>query len=284
VKPGRAIWHLMMSEWFASVRPSGDSLLGRTGAGASWGSARVPVDVLRPRAVSVIAKDLANAELFKGLTADALADVAERGRVQTLTRGTILFVQGAPAERCHTLLTGGVRITQSGSEGGQVIVRFVGPGETFGTVALFTDRRYPAEATAVTDSVEISWPEPTLLELIHRYPQIALNLTKVVGERLREVQERLRELATQRVDQRIAHVLLRLADRGSPEGRDDAVIEFPLTRQDVAEMCGATLYTVSRVLTAWEKAGYIATHRKRLSIRKLGDIRRLAGESPLPRH
>ena len=223
--------------------------------------------------MSVIAKDLANAELFKGLTADALVDVAERGRVQTLTRGTILFVQGAPAERCHTLLTGGVRIAQSGSEGGQVIVRFVGPGETFGTVALFTDRRYPAEATAVTDAVEISWPEPTLLELIHRYPQIALNLTKVVGERLREVQERLRELAT---------ALLRLADRRSTEARDDAVIEFPLTRQDVAEMCGATLYTVSRVLTAWEKAGYIATHSKRLSIRKLGDIRRLAGESPVP--
>jgi len=45
-------------------------------------------------------------------------------------------------------------------------------------------------------------------------------------------------------------------------------------------MCGATLYTVSRVLTAWEKAGYIVTNRKRLSIRKLGDIRRLAGEAP----
>ena len=232
-------------------------------------------------AVSVIARNLANTELFEGLTPDALVDVAGHGRVQTLTKGTILFVQGSLAERCHTLLSGRVRIAQSGAEGGQLIVRFVGPGETFGTVALFTDRRYPAEATAVTDSVEISWPETTLLELIHRYPQIALNLTRVVGTRLREAQERLRELATQRVDQRIAHALLRLADRAANHGKDDAVIEFPLTRQDVAEMCGATLYTVSRVLTAWEKAGYIATHRKHLSIRKLGDIRRLAGESPV---
>jgi CRP-like cAMP-binding protein len=232
-------------------------------------------------AVSVIAGQLANTELYEGLTPDALVDVAGRGRVQTLRKGTILFVQGSPAERCHTLISGRVRIAQSGAEGGQVIVRFVGPGETFGTVALFTDRRYPAEATAVTDSVEISWPEPTLLELIRRYPQVALNLTRIVGTRLREVEERLRELATQRVDQRIAHALLRLADRGATPGKDDAVIEFPLTRQDVAEMCGATLYTVSRVLTAWERAGYIATHRKRLRIRKLGDIRRLAGESPV---
>jgi CRP-like cAMP-binding protein len=232
-------------------------------------------------AVPVIAADLANTELFEGLTADALLDVAARGRVQTLAKGTILFVQGEPAERCHTLLSGRVRIAQSGPDGGQVIVRFVGRGEIFGTVALFTDRRYPAEATAVTDSVEISWPETILLELIQRYPQIALNLTRIIGKRLREVQERLRELATERVDQRIAHALLRLADRRIADDEEDAVIEFPLTRQDVAEMCGATLYTVSRVLTAWEKAGYIATHRKRLSIRKLGDIRRLAGESPV---
>jgi CRP-like cAMP-binding protein len=217
-------------------------------------------------------------DLFMGLAREALADVARCGRMQTLARGTVLFAQGAPADRCHALLTGRVRIVQSGPEGGQVIVRFVGPGETFGTVALFTDRRYPAEAVAVIDSASISWPEHTLLELIHQYPQIALNLLAVLGARLREVQERLRELATQRAEQRIAHALLRLTDPHAIAGRD-AAIEFPLTRQDVAEMCGATLYTVSRVLTAWEKAGYIETHHKHLTIRKLDEILRLAGES-----
>lgn len=234
---------------------------------------------MRTPAAPVVAQQLANTELFGGLVRDALADVAERGRVQALTRGAILFAQGAPADSCHVLLSGRIRIAQSGPEGGQVIVRFVGPGETFGTVALFTDRRYPAEASAVINSVEISWPEPTLLELIHRHPRIALNLVSLVGARLREVQERLRELATQRVDQRVAHALLRLADQGAGSGKDGAVIEFPLTRQDVAQMCGATLYTVSRVLTAWEKAGYIATHRKRVSIRKLGEIRRVASQT-----
>lgn len=216
-------------------------------------------------------------DLFVGLAREALADVARCGRVQTLTTGTILFAQGAPADRCHALIAGRVRIVQSGPEGGQVIVRFVGPGETFGTVALFTDGRYPAEAAAVIDSVGISWPEPTLLELIHQYPQIALNLVRIVGGRLREAQERLRELATQRAEQRIAHALLRLTE-GASAGKHDATIEFPLTRQDVAEMCGVTLYTVSRVLTAWEKAGFIKTHRRHLTIRKLDEIHRLAGE------
>jgi CRP-like cAMP-binding protein len=228
---------------------------------------------------SAVAEQLAGMDLFAGLARQALADVAARGRVQTLTRGTILFAQGTPADRCHALIAGRVRIVQSGPEGGQVIVRFVGPGETFGTVALFTDGRYPAEAAAVIDSVGISWPEATLLELIHQYPQIALNLVRIVGARLRDVQERLRELATQRAEQRIAHALLRLTDPGATAGKHDAAIEFPLTRQDVAEMCGATLYTVSRVLTSWEKAGYIKTHRKHLTIRRLDEIYRLAGES-----
>jgi len=228
---------------------------------------------------AAVAEQLARMDLFLSLTPPALTEVAKRGQVQRLTQGTLLFAQGAPADRCHALIEGRMRITQSGAEGDQIIVRFVGPGETFGTVALFTDRRYPAEATAVVDSIEISWPESTLLELIQRHPRIALNLVKIAGSRLREAQERLREVATQRVDQRIAHALLRLAHRdATPEGKANAAIEFPVTRQDLAEMCGATLYTVSRVLTAWEKAGYITTKRKQLTIRRYAEIQRLAGE------
>src|SRR5215471_12628814 len=183
---------------------------------------------------AAVAEQLSRLDLFLGLKPAALTEVARRGQVQKLTKGTLLFAQGATADRCHALIEGRMRIAQSGAEGDQIIVRFVGPGETFGTVALFTDRRYPAEATAVVDSLEISWPEPTLLELIQRHPQIALNLVKIVGSRLREAQERLREVATQRVDQRIAHALLRLAH----EGEGGTAIGFPVTRQDLAEMCG----------------------------------------------
>jgi len=222
---------------------------------------------------------LADMELFASLTSEALADVAARGRVQALAAGTTLFVQGAPANRCYAVLSGRIRIAQSGEEGGQLIVRFVGPGEMFGTVALFTDRCYPATAVTVVDTVEISWTEPDLLVVIHRYPQIALNLVRTVGARLREVQERLREVATQRVERRIAHALLRLASRASSARADEAEIAFPLTRQDVADLCGATLYTASRVLKAWDRAGYIATRRSRLAILNLEALRHIAGEA-----
>lgn len=226
------------------------------------------------------ADQLARMELFLGLSAEALTEIAAKGRVQFLPRETILFTQGAPADRCHAVIDGRVRVSQAGAEGGHLIVRFIGPGEMFGTMAFFTDRRYPAEAATVIDSVEISWTEPVLLELIQRYPQIALNVVRIAGARLREVQERLRELATERVDRRIAHALLRLAGPTALQGDAAAAIDFPLTRQDVAAMCGATLHTASRILKAWERAGYITTHRRRLTIHKLAEIRRIA-EGPL---
>ncbi|MGH8201642.1 MAG: Crp/Fnr family transcriptional regulator, partial [Steroidobacteraceae bacterium] len=78
---------------------------------------------------------IAGMELFVGLPVFALDEVAASGRVRALPRGTTLFAQGAPAERGHALIAGHVRIAQSGEEGGQLIVRFIGPGEMFGTVA-----------------------------------------------------------------------------------------------------------------------------------------------------
>jgi len=225
---------------------------------------------------SLSLENLSSMELFASLSRDALAEVADCARLRRLPKGTVVFTQGAPARHCHALMEGRVRITQSDENGGQLVVRFIGRGEMFGTVALFTDGKYPAEATAVTDSVEVSWTESALLDLIRRHPQIALNIIKVLGERVRDVQQRLREVATQRVECRIANVLLHLADRAGQPARDGTTIGFPLTRRDVAEMCGSTLHTVSRILTAWEKAALIATKRQRVTIRCRDAIRRIA--------
>ncbi|MGD9743765.1 MAG: Crp/Fnr family transcriptional regulator [Dongiaceae bacterium] len=225
---------------------------------------------------SLLPENLSSMELFTGLPREALAEVAGCARLRRLAKDTIVFAQGARAGHCHALAEGRVRITQSDENGAQLVVRFIGRGEMFGTVALFTDGRYPAEAKTVTDSIEVRWTEPVLLDLIRRHPQIALNIITVLGGRVRDVQERLREVATQRVECRIANVLLRLADRAGHPAGDGTTIGFPLTRRDLAEMCGSTLHTVSRILTAWEKAALIATKRQRITIRRRDAIRRIA--------
>jgi CRP-like cAMP-binding protein len=219
---------------------------------------------------------LAEMELFLDLPRSALTEAMARARIRRLPKDTVVFAQGQKAEHCHALLDGRVRIVQSDEDGAQLVVRFIGPGEMFGTMGLFTDRTYPAEAVAVLDSAEISWTEAALLELIERHPRIALNLVRIVGVRLREAQERLREVSTQRAERRIANILMRLAKTKGHVQDVGATIDFPLTRKDIAEMCGTTLHTVSRILSAWEKAGLVVSTRQRVTIRRMPEITKIA--------
>lgn len=226
--------------------------------------------------IPVPRKDLAGLELFRGLTAAALEDVLAASRLRHLAKDTRIFNQGDGRVRAHALIEGSVRISQSGSDGAQVVMRFIAQNEMFGTVALFTNRRYPADAETLTDVVEISWSEADLLKLMDRHPMIAINAIRIVGKRLQEAQNRLRELATQRVEQRIAHAILRLANQAGQQSEEGVTIGFPLRRKDIADICGTTLHSVSRILTAWEKAGLLVTRHHRLSIRKSFEIKRIA--------
>ena len=219
-------------------------------------------------------------ELFQGLAPPALHDVLGVARVRRISRETRIFSQGNPGVRAHALVEGSVRISQSGSDGAQTVMRFIGPGEMFGTVALFTDGRYPADAIAVAHSLEVSWSEGELLELMGRHPKIAINVIRIIGKLLQEVQDRVRELSTQRAERRVAHAVLRLARQAGHSTIDGTAIEFPLRRKDVAALSGTTLHTASRILTGWEKAGLVLTRNQRLTIRGTAEIARIAEEPP----
>ena len=227
---------------------------------------------LAPQAIAAM-------ELFRGLPASALKSVAASARVRRLPKDLRIFCQGEEGVRAHAVIEGVVRIAQSGSDGAQVIIRFIGPGEMFGTVSLFTDNRYPADAITLVDTLEASWSEADLLGLIHRHPQIGVNVIRVIGKRLQEVQDRVRELATQPAERRVAHAVLRLARQAGHSTVDGTAIEFPLRRKDVADIAGTTLHTASRILTAWEKAGLLATHNQRLTIRQPAKLSRIAEDA-----
>lgn len=222
---------------------------------------------------------LAVMELFRGLPASALDSAAARARVRRLPRELRIFNQGDAGVRAHAVIKGGVRIAQAGSDGAQVVIRFIGPGEMFGTVALFTDGRYPADAITLSETLEASWSEAELLELMACYPQIAINVIRIIGKRLQEVQDRVRELATQRAERRVAHALLRLARQAGHGTAGGTAIAFPLRRKDVADISGTTLHTASRILTAWEKSGLLVSHNQHLTIREPAELLRLAEDA-----
>lgn len=225
---------------------------------------------------SVSLDRIGDLDLFRLLPAEALDDARAAMRAERVAKGALFFKQGDPVDRAYALAAGSVRIVQTGSDGGQAIVRFIGPGEMFGALPLFTDHRFPADAIAAESSTVLSWSERDLSDLIARYPPIALNVIRVLSARMAQLQERIRELTTQRAEQRMARTLLRLAAQAGRDGPRGMAIDIPLRRKDLAEFAGTTLHTASRMLAAWEKAGWVAGDGQRLTICDRVAVHRLA--------
>ncbi|HYG85597.1 MAG TPA: Crp/Fnr family transcriptional regulator [Azospirillum sp.] len=220
--------------------------------------------------------------LFAGLDAPALAEVIRSAQTRRVPKGTTIFAQGDLAQTCHALINGRIKIVQTGADGQQVVVRFIGPGEMFGTAAVFSGGRYPGDAIAMADCVEITWPAASMTELLLGHPRIALNALDIVGTRLQEVQNRLREMSTEKVERRVAHTLLRLVRQAGRRVEHGVEIAFPLSRQDIAEMTGTTLHTVSRILSAWETQGIVESARQQIVIRRPHVLVAIAEDLPAP--
>jgi CRP-like cAMP-binding protein len=104
--------------------------------------------------------------------------------------------------------------------------------------------------------------------MMSRHSRIAMNAVTLMGERYQDLQVRLRELATEKVERRIAHTLLRLSQQAGRRTARGIEIAFPLSRQDLAEMTGTTLHTVSRTLSGWEARGLVDSGRRRVIVVK----------------
>ncbi|HEV7368585.1 Crp/Fnr family transcriptional regulator [Arenibaculum sp.] len=224
---------------------------------------------------------IAKIDLFSGLDADALDDVVRRGHTRRLPKDMQVLVQGDPATTCHAVIDGRIKISQTTPDGGQVVLRYLGPGEMYGTLAVLMGIPLPADAIAVVDSVEIYWPAAAMADLIERHPKIALASSRLAGGRLVDLQTRLREVTTERVEQRLARTLLRMLGQAGRRTAEGVEIDFPITRQELGEMIGATLHTVSRTLSAWEEHGIVESSRRRIVVRDPDALAAIA-EEPRP--
>ncbi len=102
---------------------------------------------------------------------------------------------------------------------------------------------------------------------MERYPRLALNALHLLAGQIRDLQERYRALSTERVERRVARALARLTQHAGQKVAGGVLINLPLSREDLAEMTGTTLYTVSRILSRWERDGLVELGRERILIR-----------------
>ncbi|GLQ78009.1 Crp/Fnr family transcriptional regulator [Mesorhizobium huakuii] len=209
---------------------------------------------------------IARLSLFEGLEPADLDSILRDARSVRFAKETAIFEQEAEARSFYVLLAGHIRVVRATPDGRQVIARYISEGEIFGVAAALGRLTYPATAIAAVDCVVLVWPNAVWPDLSSRFPALAAGTFKTVGARLQDTQARVMELATEQVEQRVASALLRLVKQTGRKTDAGIEIDFPISRQDIAEMTGTTLHTVSRLLSAWEERGIIVSGRQRVTI------------------
>lgn len=215
--------------------------------------------------------------VFQNASEADLENILRNSITRSIEEGGFFFLQGDAANHLYILTSGQAKLMQSNPNGQQVNLRTIHPWQMFGALgAVRAQAFYPATAQALENSSALAIKSDYLHELLESHPQISFDLMALMTTYIQEMQARYRELATERVEQRVANTLLRLAAQIGVRPGSEPIIELSFSRQDLAEMAGTTLYTVSRLLSEWERRGVIKTGRERIRILNPHELVRLS--------
>lgn len=203
---------------------------------------------------------MARAPLFRGLGDEARDQLVALARDQRVARREAFFEQGDPAHDVLLLCSGRLKLTQYERDGEQVILRLTGPGEVFGAIDVEPGGTYASGATALEPSYALVWDRGTLDALAERHGALTKNALRILAERMRGLEQRCRELTTLRVACRVARTLLRLVGQVGQASEDGTLVG--LTREELAQLTGTTLFSVSRLLGEWESLGLVRPRRE----------------------
>jgi CRP-like cAMP-binding protein len=197
-------------------------------------------------------------------------EIASCGHARSFARDEILFAQGQPNRSMIMLQSGTVKLTQLSANGNEVLLRMSGTGDAVDVPTDGPACSHTCSARAMEQCHAMVWEYQRLQMLLAQYPQIRNNISKILSGRLNELEERFREVATEKVAKRLARALLRLLKQIGKKSADG--IQVSLSREELAQMTGTTLFTISRVLSKWAEEGFIHPRRESIIVR---DPRRL---------
>lgn len=218
------------------------------------------------------AQILGRSFIFSSLNDDELGELANLAIERSFLPNEFIFWDGDAPEWFYIVAEGKVKVLKYSSAGREFIIAFFGPGEIFGEVAVFENKPYPASVQAVAETKVVGIKRAHFLSFLANRPQVALRIILVLGGRLREAQSRLRDLAGERVEQRLASVLLMLsAKRG---------LTLPFTRQEIADMAGTTTETAIRVMSHLKDRKIIRSVRGKVIILNEEKLRLLSEGPP----
>ncbi|GBD41503.1 CRP-like cAMP-activated global transcriptional regulator [bacterium HR39] len=211
--------------------------------------------------------------LFENLPDRELALLLADAHLRRAERGSVLFLQGEPAERLFVVLEGWVRLWRSTARGQDVTIHIFGPGESIGEAVVFLGTDYPVTAEVVADARLLVLQRATFLDRLHRHSELCFRVMASMAMRLQRFVRQVEQLAARSTVERLAAFLLRLAAVRS----GSATVELPHDKVLVAARLGMQPETLSRAFARLRAHG-VEVHGHRVVIRDVERLMELLGD------
>lgn len=205
--------------------------------------------------------------IFCDMEIPELEEISHHKVFNTFKKGQTLFVQGNHPFGIYCISKGNIKVTKTGPDGKETIVRIVQGGDILGHRSLFSDDNYMATATAMEDTEVCFVDKKFILKVIENNPSVALNVINQLSRDMGAAERKLSSLHQKNVRERLAELILTLkATHGIKEG-NRWKIELKLTREEMATMIGTANETLIRFMTEFKDAGIIEQEGKILYVK-----------------
>jgi CRP-like cAMP-binding protein len=219
--------------------------------------------------------DLRQVSIFHTLSPQDMKEISPYFLSGKYGKKEAIFSEGDPSEWLYIVKKGKVKITKLSQEGKEIILEIISPNDFFGGIAVLRGFPYPANAVAMEDTEVVKISRRNLMSIIDRFPNLMYCIATNIGDRIKGSHETLKSIALEKVESRIASLLLKLSDKAGERSPEGVVINMKLTKQDIAEMVGTTVETSIRTMSKLSKAGLVSSKAGKIVIRDLERLRSL---------
>jgi len=215
----------------------------------------------------VIIETLKKSDIFSKLKEEEFEAISSLFNLKQYKNNETIFLEGDTSDNFYLVAAGSVKVLKHTVMGKDIILEMMSPGDVFGGVAVLDKKPYPASAEAMEAASVIKISRLDLLKIMEEYPVLKLEIVKYFSDKLRDAHEMLKNIATERVERRIASLLLKLSEKVGVADGEFIKIDFPLTRQEIAEMVGTTVETCIRTMSKFQKDGLVKSSNHRTMIK-----------------
>ncbi len=218
--------------------------------------------------------NLARVPLFADLDDESLRELSAVARKRVFRQGEVIFHRDDPGQVLYIVKEGKVKIALTSPDGQEVSLTVFGAGECFGELSILDGEPRSADAIALERVELYALQRQDFVNVVMNHPKIAVQVMKVISQRLRQADQQIEDLLFLDVYGRVAKKLLELSETHGVPTAQGVRIELRLTQQELASMVGASRESVNKVMGYFTDKRYIMTDKHKITLMKLADLRK----------